>query len=115
MSLLRFSAAALAITASALFALFGFTSCMSALEQQQQQQQQQQQPPALVIPSREPSLIEKPSPSATPDAPEPVAPAPSVRYSNCDAARADGAAPVYQGDPGYGSHLDRDGDGVACE
>ncbi|CAM5286989.1 hypothetical protein H114_13466 [Streptomyces gancidicus BKS 13-15] len=39
----------------------------------------------------------------------------SVYYQNCAAARADGATPVYRGDPGYGSHLDRDGDGVGCE
>jgi hypothetical protein len=39
----------------------------------------------------------------------------SVYYRNCDAARAAGAAPVHRGDPGYGSHLDRDGDGVGCE
>ncbi|GAB3228277.1 hypothetical protein GCM10027447_20280 [Glycomyces halotolerans] len=38
-----------------------------------------------------------------------------VYYENCDAARAAGAAPVYRGDPGYGKHLDRDGDGVGCE
>lgn len=36
-------------------------------------------------------------------------------FSNCTAARAAGAAPVRRGDPGYGSHLDRDGDGVGCE
>ena len=36
-------------------------------------------------------------------------------YANCAAARAAGAAPVYRGDPGYGSHLDRDNDGVGCE
>ncbi|MEV7034656.1 excalibur calcium-binding domain-containing protein [Streptomyces sp. NPDC093272] len=36
-------------------------------------------------------------------------------YANCSAARAAGAAPLYRGDPGYDSHLDRDGDGVACE
>lgn len=36
-------------------------------------------------------------------------------YENCDAARAAGAAPVREGDPGYGPHLDRDGDGVGCE
>ncbi len=36
-------------------------------------------------------------------------------YGNCAAARADGAAPIYEGDPGYSDHLDRDGDGVACE
>ncbi|MFF8508957.1 excalibur calcium-binding domain-containing protein [Streptomyces sp. NPDC015492] len=23
--------------------------------------------------------------------------------------------PIHAGEPGYGSHLDRDGDGVACE
>ncbi|GAA2178248.1 hypothetical protein GCM10009847_07590 [Leucobacter tardus] len=36
-------------------------------------------------------------------------------FQNCSAARAAGAAPVYAGDPGYGPHLDRDGDGVGCE
>lgn len=36
-------------------------------------------------------------------------------YENCTAARAAGAAPVRIGEPGYGAHLDRDGDGVGCE
>lgn len=36
-------------------------------------------------------------------------------FANCTAARAAGAAPVRRGDPGYGPHLDRDGDGVGCE
>lgn len=36
-------------------------------------------------------------------------------YANCAAARAAGAAPVRIGEPGYGRHLDRDGDGVGCE
>lgn len=39
----------------------------------------------------------------------------NVYYKNCTAVRAAGAAPIRRGDPGYGSHLDRDGDGVACE
>lgn len=39
----------------------------------------------------------------------------SVHYENCAAARAAGAAPVQRGDPGYGSHLDRDGDGTGCD
>ena len=39
----------------------------------------------------------------------------SVYYKNCDAARAAGAAPVYAGQPGYGTHLDRDRDGIGCE
>lgn len=36
-------------------------------------------------------------------------------FRNCSAARAAGAAPVRRGEPGYGAHLDRDGDGVGCE
>ncbi|MBA2946903.1 excalibur calcium-binding domain-containing protein [Streptomyces himalayensis] len=39
----------------------------------------------------------------------------SVYYGNCSEARAAGAAPVHRGEPGYGSHLDRDGDGVGCD
>lgn len=45
----------------------------------------------------------------------PVAPAPPVYYKNCTEARNAGAAPVYAGGPGYGRHLDRDGDGIGCE
>jgi multidrug efflux pump subunit AcrA (membrane-fusion protein) len=47
-------------------------------------------------------------------APEPQVSA-SASYGNCSEARAAGAAPVRVGDPGYGRHLDRDGDGVGCE
>lgn len=36
-------------------------------------------------------------------------------YANCSEARAAGASPVRRGQPGYGPHLDRDGDGVGCE
>ena len=36
-------------------------------------------------------------------------------YRNCDAVRAAGAAAIRRGEPGYGPHLDRDGDGVGCE
>ncbi|MCW8221354.1 excalibur calcium-binding domain-containing protein, partial [Streptomyces griseolus] len=39
----------------------------------------------------------------------------STYYANCTAVRAAGAAPIHRGEPGYASHLDRDGDGVACE
>ena len=38
-----------------------------------------------------------------------------IEFANCSQARAAGAAPVRVGDPGYGRHLDRDGDGVGCE
>lgn len=38
-----------------------------------------------------------------------------VYYENCTAVENAGAAPIYSGDPGYSTDLDRDGDGVACE
>ncbi|WP_000025814.1 excalibur calcium-binding domain-containing protein [Bacillus thuringiensis] len=39
----------------------------------------------------------------------------SAYYKNCAAVRAAGKAPLHKGQPGYSSHLDRDGDGIACE
>jgi hypothetical protein len=48
-------------------------------------------------------------------APEPQPSETSPDYENCDEARAAGDTPLYVGDPGYAPHLDRDGDGVACE
>ncbi|UTX51102.1 G5 domain-containing protein [Candidatus Saccharibacteria bacterium TM7i] len=36
-------------------------------------------------------------------------------YKNCTAARNAGVTPIYRGQAGYASHLDRDGDGIACE
>lgn len=38
-----------------------------------------------------------------------------VVYRNCEEAREAGAAPLYRGQHGYAQHLDRDGDGIACE
>ncbi|MFD4957861.1 DUF1524 domain-containing protein [Microbacterium sp. NPDC058389] len=55
-------------------------------------------------------------PAPAQPAPPPAQPAPvEVYYKNCDAVRAAGAAPIYQGQPGYGSHLDRDKDGIGCD
>ncbi|MGV9713639.1 GmrSD restriction endonuclease domain-containing protein [Gordonia sp. NPDC003424] len=48
-------------------------------------------------------------------APPPTTPDSGAYYKNCSAARAAGAAPLYRGQPGYSSRLDRDNDGVACE
>lgn len=39
----------------------------------------------------------------------------SAYYPSCRAARAAGVAPLYRGDPGYSTRLDRDRDGIACE
>ena len=38
-----------------------------------------------------------------------------VSFRNCSEARAAGVAPIRRGEPGYADHLDRDGDGIACE
>lgn len=63
--------------------------------------------------------------SPTPAAPQtlydasPSSPPPSASqgayYANCSDARAAGVAPLYAGQPGYRSALDRDKDGIACE
>jgi len=45
----------------------------------------------------------------------PAAESGEVYYRSCAVAREAGVTPLYKGDPGYGPHLDRDGDGVACE
>jgi len=42
-------------------------------------------------------------------------PGPPPRYANCFEAFQAGALPLHRGDPGYGPHLDDDGDGIACE
>ncbi len=48
----------------------------------------------------------------------PAAPSTSAtRYANCTAARAAGVTPIRRGTALYDAnrHLDRDGDGIACE
>jgi hypothetical protein len=66
--------------------------------------------PAPVVPAPAPAA---PAPAPAP-APAVKAPA-AVYYANCTAARQAGAAPIYAGTPGYGKHLDRDGDGIGCD
>lgn len=52
--------------------------------------------------------------TAQPETPAQI-PDENVYYPNCTAVRAAGKAPLYQGQPGYNTKLDRDRDGVACE
>jgi hypothetical protein len=52
-----------------------------------------------------------PAPAYTP----PPVQQPSASYENCAEARAAGVAPILKGEPGYGTHLDRDKDGIACD
>lgn len=69
------------------------------------------------VPEPAPVYVAEPEPVYVPPAPLAAVPAPPayVSYANCTAVRAAGAAPIYAGEPGYSSKLDRDGDGVGCE
>lgn len=69
----------------------------------------QQTPEPAPQPAPDPQPVYTPPPAA------PVQDSGNVYYRNCSAARAAGAAPIYLGQPGYGTHLDRDLDGIACE
>ena len=67
--------------------------------------------PAVVVPAPAPA-----APAPVVPVPVPVAPAPAAAYyTNCAAAKAAGAAPLYAGSAGYRPALDRDSDGIACE
>ncbi|MEU5155293.1 excalibur calcium-binding domain-containing protein [Glycomyces sp. NPDC021274] len=57
----------------------------------------------------------EPEPDPTTEAAEESEEQSDVYYENCDAVRAAGADPIHVGEPGYDTHLDRDGDGVGCE
>lgn len=80
-------------------------------------------PQYVPVPDPEPERQYVPQPVYTPEpaytAPAPLAAIPeapaNVVYANCDAVRAAGAAPIYAGQAGYSSKLDRDNDGVGCE
>jgi hypothetical protein len=54
-------------------------------------------------------------PSSAPSKARSLAQSQGREFANCSQARAAGAAPVRTGDPGFGRHLDRDGDGIGCE
>ncbi|MQA13024.1 MAG: nuclease [Pseudonocardiaceae bacterium] len=64
----------------------------------------------------EPAPAPAPEPAPVPDTAYDAGSGGGVAYyENCSAARAAGADPLYAGEAGYSSKLDRDGDGVACE
>lgn len=57
----------------------------------------------------------KPAPVPQADAPPAQNPAPALAFQTCADARAAGYRNMHRGAPGYSEHLDRDGDGIACE
>ncbi|WP_167150375.1 excalibur calcium-binding domain-containing protein [Actinomyces sp. ZJ308] len=76
--------------------------------------------PEPAVPEPEPTPETDAQGSGGGEAVQEPAPAPEPApkkeyYANCKEARAAGAAPMYQGDPGYRPELDRDKDGIACD
>ena len=57
----------------------------------------------------------KPAPVPQVDTPPAQNPAPALAFQTCADARAAGYRNMHSGAPGYSDHLDRDGDGIACE
>lgn len=65
--------------------------------------------PASVVPTDAPASVPQV------DAPPAQNPAPALAFQTCADARAAGYRNMHRGAPGYSEHLDRDGDGIACE
>ena len=65
--------------------------------------------PAPVVPT------DAPAPVPQVDTPPAQNPAPALAFQTCADARAAGYRNMHRGTPGYSEHLDRDGDGIACE
>lgn len=59
--------------------------------------------------------VDTPAPVPQVDAPPAQNPAPALAFQTCADARAAGYRNMHRGAPGYSDHLDRDGDGIACE
>ena len=82
---------------------------------QQQQQTRPQSAPRQVAPT---PAAPQPAPT-TPPRPRPATPTPApsaeLYFSSCKEARAAGYSHMRRGEPGYSPHLDRDGDGIACD
>ena len=57
----------------------------------------------------------KPAPVPQVDTPPAQNPAPALAFQTCADARAAGYHNMHRDTPGYSEHLDRDGDGIACE
>ncbi|AMA00231.1 excalibur calcium-binding domain-containing protein [Corynebacterium glutamicum] len=73
------------------------------------------QPAPAPAPAPRPAPAPAPAPRQAAPAPAP-APAPAARsYRNCTEVWNTLGRPIRSGEAGYGTHLDRDRDGVGCE
>lgn len=71
-------------------------------------------PPAPPVVEAQPAPVAPVAPPVV-EAPPVEAPPAAVYYQNCTAVRNAGAAPIHSSQPGYGRHLDKDGDGWGCD
>lgn len=62
-----------------------------------------------------PRVAPSPAPSDGPSTDSTITPKEAPLYKNCAAVEAAGVGPLTPADTGYGTHLDEDEDGVACE
>ena len=73
-------------------------------------------PPAVVrTTTTAPTTTVPPTTAPTTASPTTPTTEPAPEYHNCWQALRAGALPLERGEPGYGPHLDDDGDGRACE
>ena len=80
-------------------------------------EEKKKQEEAAAASARQQQQARPSQPTATPRQTTPAPqPAPAeLNFSNCKEARAAGYSHMRRGEPGYASHLDRDGDGIACD
>jgi len=72
--------------------------------------------PSTTTTTAAPTTTVAPTTTAPPTTvPPTTTPVPDVYYEDCYAANEAGAAPIYEGQPGYRPELDWDGNGIACE
>lgn len=80
-------------------------------------EEKKKQEEAAAASARQQQQARPSQPTATPRQTTPAPqPAPAeLNFSNCKEARAAGYSHIRRGEPGYAPHLDRDGDGIACD
>lgn len=84
-------------------------------EEEAKREENSKKPVQSAPPQPRPQVTPQPNRAQPQPAPQPTPPPIDVSFKNCQQVRAAGRAPIHAGQPGYGRHLDRDGDGIACE
>lgn len=83
-----------------------------------EEKKKQEEAAVAVAKARQRQQQARPQPAPRQAIPTPAAPQPApaeIHFRNCKEARAAGYSHMRRGEPGYAPHLDRDGDGIACD